>query len=156
VREGGCCCGAVRYALTAEPMIVHACHCRDCQRVTGSAFVLNLWIEARCVQARGERPRTFLARGGSGKNHEIAFCGHCGTTLWSEYRIVPGRCLFVRAGTLDDPSGVVPDVHIFTRSKLPWVQLPERARAFDTVYEREELWSPESLRRLRANASLPA
>ena len=154
MREGGCCCGAVRYALSAEPLIVHACHCRDCQRGTGSAFVVNLWIEASCVQSRGERPLTYLARGGSGTDHEVSFCGRCGTTVWSDYRVVPGKCLFVRAGTLDDPSGVVPDVHIFTRSKLAWLELPAGARAFESRYEREKVWSAESLRRLRANAGL--
>jgi len=151
-RDGGCSCGAVRYALAAEPMIVHACHCRDCQRITGSAFVLNLWIEAKHVRASGAKPESFLLRGGSGNAHELFFCGRCGTTLWSDYRVVPGPCLFVRAGTLDDPSGVVPDAHIFTRSKLPWVRLPEGARAFETRYPLAEVWAPESLRRLRANA----
>jgi hypothetical protein len=151
-REGGCVCGAVRYALTAEPMIVHACHCRDCQRVTGSAFVLNLWIEAKHVELRGAQPESHLVNGGSGNPHELYFCGTCGTYVWSDYRIVPGKCLFVRAGTLDDPSAVVPDAHIFTRSKLPWVRLPEGARAFESTYKRDEVWSPESLRRLRANA----
>jgi hypothetical protein len=48
-REGGCACGAMRYRLTAAPLIVHACHCRDCQRLTGDAFALNTWIERRFV-----------------------------------------------------------------------------------------------------------
>ncbi len=49
--EGGCSCGAIRYKLTNTPLIVHACHCRDCQRVTGSGFVINIWIEKRFVEA---------------------------------------------------------------------------------------------------------
>ena len=49
--EGGCSCGAIRYKLTNSPLIVHACHCRDCQRVTGSGFVINIWIEKKFVEA---------------------------------------------------------------------------------------------------------
>jgi hypothetical protein len=151
-RTGGCACGAVRYRLTREPMIVHACHCRDCQRITGSAFVINLWIERGCVEATGAKPASRVLAGGSGNPHEVFFCGGCGTYVWSDYRRVPGPCLFVRAGTLDDPSRVVPDVHIFTRSKLPWVRLPEGARAVEASYKIEDVWPPESVRRLRANA----
>jgi hypothetical protein len=58
--EGGCACGAVRYRLTAAPLIVHACHCRDCQKTTGSAFVLNMWIEKNCVEADHSAPKSFM------------------------------------------------------------------------------------------------
>ena len=58
--------------------------------------------------------------------------------------------LFVRAGTLDDPSSVAPDVHIFTRSKVPWVTLPEGVPAFGVYYNSRELWPPASLERLNA------
>ncbi len=58
--------------------------------------------------------------------------------------------LFVRAGTLDDPSAVAPDVHIFTRSKVPWVTLPASVPAFEVYYDSKTLWPPESLARLRA------
>ena len=147
--NGGCACGAIRYELTATPLIVHTCHCRDCQRLTGSAFVINIWIERKFVEARGPAPRSFRLSGGSGSDHDVFFCGTCGTTLWSRYHVAAGDCLFVRAGTLDDPSAVTPDVHIFTRTKLPWVRLPEGARAFDTIYQvADQVWSPESRARL--------
>ncbi len=148
---GGCTCGAIRYELTAEPLIVHACHCRDCQRITGSAFVLNLWLEKKQVVAKGHAPKSLTLAGGSGKDHIVHICGRCGTYVWSDYRMVPGECWFVRAGTLDDPSAIVPDVHIFTRTKLPWVRLPERARAFASVYELRDVWPAAKLARLRAN-----
>jgi hypothetical protein len=51
--EGGCICGAIRYRLTKEPMIIHACHCRDCQKLTGTAFVTNMWIERQLVETSG-------------------------------------------------------------------------------------------------------
>src|ERR1700739_3477528 len=104
--QGGCACKAIRYKLAATPLIVHACHCRDCQRIAGSAFVTNIWIERGHVQAGQGAPRSVRLAGGSGKAHEMFFCGHCGTTLWSRYERAPGDCLFVRAGTLDHPEAV--------------------------------------------------
>jgi hypothetical protein len=149
--EGGCACRAIRYRLNATPLIVHACHCRDCQRVTGSAFVTNIWIERKFVEAGPVSPKSFGLRGGSGRHHEVFFCDRCGTTLWSRYEIAPGDALFVRAGTLDRPEAVRPDVHIFTRTKLPWLSLPEGARVFDAAYSIDDVWSAESRERLRAD-----
>jgi hypothetical protein len=149
--EGGCSCRGIRYALTAPPLIVHACHCLDCQRVTGSAFVINLWIERRFVEANGA-PRSFRLAGGTGKHHDVFFCDTCGTYLWSRYQVAPDA-LFVRAGTLDTPHVVRPDVHIFTRSKVPWLRLPEGVPSFLEGYKIDEVWSPESKERLRQGSS---
>ena len=147
--EGGCSCGAIRYKLTNAPLIVHACHCRDCQRITGGPHVINIWIEGKFVERSGAEPKSHVLKGGSGRKHEVFFCDECGTYVWSRYSIAPGDCLFVRAGTLDHPEAVTPDVHIFTRSKLPWVRLPEGARAFESIYDLAKVWPAESLKRLR-------
>ena len=149
-QRGGCACGAVRYSLTTAPLIVHACHCRDCQRITGSAFVINLWIEAKFVEAGATAPKSFRLAGGSRKPHEVFFCEACGTYLWSRYHGAPGDFLFVRAGTLDRPEAVRPDVHIFTRSKLPWLELPQDVPAFKSFYKIDKVWPAESLKRLRS------
>ena len=77
------------------------------------------------------------------------FCGRCGTYVWSRYHPAPGDALFVRAGTLDDPQAVKPDVHIFTRSKLPWLALPKDTRAFESFYKIDEVWSEDSKQRVR-------
>jgi hypothetical protein len=77
----------------------------------------------------------------------VSFCATCGTYLWSRYHGAPGDFLFVRAGTLDHPDAVSPDVHIFTRSKLPWLDLPTDVPAFDSFYQLDRVWSPESLQR---------
>src|SRR5690348_16611745 len=120
--EGGCACGALRYRLASEPMFVHCCHCRDCQRQTGSAFVLNALIETDRVNiVLGEVTR-FAMPTESGRPHGIYRCAKCGTAVWSEYGGV-ATLRFVRVGTLDGPAGIAPDVHIYTRSKLPWVKL---------------------------------
>lgn len=150
---GGCACRTIRYKLTASPLIVHACHCRDCQRLTGSAFVINIWIEKKFVEAGAAVPKSFRLTGGSGKHHDVFFCETCGTYLWSRYHGAPGDFLFVRAGTLDNPKAVRPDVHIFTRSKLPWLVLPDDVPAFKSFYQIEKVWSAESKGRLRRNLS---
>jgi len=146
--EGGCACGAARYKLTSTPLIVHACHCRDCQRLSGSAFATNIWIEGKFVEAGPAALGSFRLAGGSGQPHDVFFCERCGTTVWSRYHPVPWA-LFVRAGTLDGPDAVMPDLHIFTRSKLPWLELPVGATAFDSFYKLDEVWPAASLERRR-------
>jgi hypothetical protein len=148
-REGGCACGALRYRLESSPMFVHCCHCRDCQRQTGTAFVLNALIEtARLTLLAGEVTRSVMPTD-SGRPHGIDRCAACGTAVWSEYGGL-ATMRFVRVGTLDDPSELTPDVHIYVRSKLPWVALPDGAPAFDGFYSAKTLWPPESLERRRA------
>jgi hypothetical protein len=154
--EGGCACGAIRYKLTRRPLIVHACHCRDCQRLTGGPHAINMWIERQCVKTEGAKLKSFKLKAGSGKAHQVFFCGQCATYLWSRYEIVPSDCLFVRAGTLDRPSSVSPDVHIFIRSKLPWVEIPAGVLAFRSLYKIPQVWSEQSLARLAANPKSPA
>ena len=151
--EGGCACGALRYKLTADPLIVHACHCRDCQRLTGSAFVTNIWIEKKFVETVSGVPRSFKLSGGSGKPNEVFFCERCGTYVWSKYYASPGDTVLLRVGTLDRPEAVKPDVHIFTRSKLPWLDLPKDVPAFESFYDLKGVWSVESRERLRRNAA---
>jgi hypothetical protein len=147
VREGGCSCGAVRYRLTSDPLFVHCCHCLNCQRQTGSAFVVNLLIEADRVDVLGSEPQRVDVPRGS-KKQKIWRCPDCQVALFSQY--TSARLRFVRGGTLDDPSSVEPDVHIYTRSKLPWVALPESTPAFRTYYDTEKLWPSASLERLEA------
>jgi hypothetical protein len=148
--EGGCACGNIRYELTNTPLIVHACHCRDCQKQTGSAFVVNLWIERKFVEASAAAPVAFrVPPGSSGKPHDVFRCPKCGTALWSKYHAAPGDTVLLRGGTLDDPASVTPDVHIFTRSKLPWLELPKGAQVFDAFYKFDEVWSSASLARWR-------
>jgi hypothetical protein len=149
---GGCACGTIRYKLTERPLIVHACHCRDCQKLTGSAFVINLWIERKFVEVNLV-PKSFTLTAGTGKPHDVFFCEKCGTYIWSFYHAAPGDTLLVRGGTLDEPAIVKPDVHIFTRSKLPWLQLPADVPAFQTFYKMDELWPAESKERLQRNVA---
>jgi len=146
--DGRCTCGAVRYRLTSRPMFVHCCHCGDCQRQTGSAFVLNALIETDRIAVAGQ-PEAVGVPTDSGRPHDIYRCPTCRIALWSDYgRRPPLR--FVRVGTLDEPAALAPDVHIFTRSKLPWVTLPECVPAFEFYYDMQALWPASSLDRRRA------
>ena len=149
--EGGCSCGAVRYRLKSAPMFVHCCHCRDCQRQTGSAFVINALIETdRIEQLSGSLEQVPMPTD-SGDPHIIYRCPQCQIAVWSDYGGRPGL-RFVRVGTLDDASALPPDVHIFTRSKVPWVGLPKNVPAFEVYYDLKSLWPEEAQARRRAVA----
>ena len=148
--EGGCTCGAVRYRMTSGPLIVHCCHCRWCQRETGTAFALNALIESsRVVLLKGE-PEIVSTPSNSGKDQRITRCPTCRIALWSNYGVAGDAVRFIRVGTLDEPDRLPPDVHIWTISKQPWVVLPPGARAFEEFYKMTEVWSKESLERRSA------
>ena len=147
--EGGCACGAVRYFMESAPMFVHCCHCHDCQRQTGTAFVLNALIEtARVRLLKGEVVRSTMPTE-SGRPHGIDRCSSCGTAMWSEYGGL-ASLRFVRLGTLDDPTALEPNVHIYVRSKLPWMSIPPGVPSFEAYYDAKTLWPAESLERRRA------
>jgi hypothetical protein len=150
-RTGACFCRAVRYQLATDPMFVHCCHCLDCQRQTGAAFAINALIERDRVElpAGSVEPVAITVPTDSGRPHDVYRCPRCQTALWSDY----GRrrvLVFVRVATLDEPHAITPDVHIFTRSKVPWVGLPAGARAFDRFYDLPAEWPAASQARRAA------
>ena len=147
--EGGCACGALRYRLESGPMFVHCCHCRDCQRQTGSAFVLNALIETDRIALLSGEPKPSAMPTDSGRPHHVYRCAGCGTAVWSEYGGL-ATLRFVRVGTLDDPDRLPPDIHIFTASKQPWVMLPPDTPAVAEYYDRKQYWPAESLARREA------
>lgn len=148
--DGHCTCGLVRYRVTSEPLFVHCCHCRWCQRETGTAFALNALIEAdRVVLLEGE-PEVVDTPSLSGRGQKIARCPVCRVALWSNYGGGGDVVRFVRVGTLADPDRFPPDIHIFTSSKQPWVVLPEGTPAVEEYYDLNEYWPAESLARREA------
>lgn len=144
--EGGCACGAVRYRLQTAPMFVHCCHCKDCQRQTGAAFALNALIETDRLTLLSGEPVPYAMPTDSGRPHRIFRCPSCQTAVWSEYGGL-AKLRFVRVGTLDEPSALPPDVHIYTRSKLPWVALSDGVPVFESYYSSREVWPAASLER---------
>ena len=129
-RTGRCLCGATRYAITAEPLTLYACHCTDCQTASGASFTLTLVVEvAGIVTTQGsaepcDRPQP------SGRTKTIFRCPRCATALWG---VRPDRPTLatVYAGTLDASASLAPIAHIFTRSAQPWVQIPEDALRYE-------------------------
>ena len=123
---GGCACGSIRYQLLDKPMFVHCCHCDDCQRLTGSAFVLNAIIETQAIKLLRGKPVAVPVPRENGP-HDIYRCPRCQTAVWSDYGRRP-NVRFVRVGTLDKPGALKPDVHIHTRWKAKWLKLPKEHR----------------------------
>ena len=118
-REGGCLCGAVRYVLKAEPLMTAVCHCTHCQRQSGGVFSTNLAIPDAAYVQTGET-KVFTDTGDSGKSVWRHFCGACGSPILSKVEAMPGLSL-VKAGTLDDMSGLKPGIEVYTDHAAAWV-----------------------------------
>jgi len=148
--DGGCDCRAVRYRVLRPPLFVHCCHCRWCQRESGASFALNAVIEADSVVHLAAEPQIIDTPSDSGAGQKIARCPKCWVALWSNYLSAGPIIRFVRVGTLDTPDHLPPDIHIFTSSKQPWIQLPAGCPAVAEYYDRNLYWPAESLERRRS------
>ncbi len=147
-KQGGCACGQVRYCVDAEPIFVNQCHCTLCQRQTGTAFALNLFVESDHLHQLSGEVVEMVVSTGSGAEQTIVRCKTCGTALWSHYGRLGRGGAAVRVGTLDEPGTVRPDAAIHISARLPWVPLPEGVPAFETHYKPSDLLPQERYRRL--------
>lgn len=132
---GGCLCGAVRYVCTEPPAMMGACHCRDCQRASGSAFATLMIFPRESVRLDGP-VATYEHRGDSGKMVRRRFCPTCGVHVAVEYDVTP-QFVVVMAGTLDDSTLIHPQWNIYTASKQPWVELSSSMKAFNKGFKRD-------------------
>lgn len=148
--KGYCSCRHTVFEMKAKPLFVHACHCRWCQRETGSAFVLNALVEADAVELVSGEPEVIDTPTESGTGQLISRCPTCKVALWSVYSGAGPRFRFVRVGTLEDPDACPPDIHIFTESKQPWMVLPDNVPAVKQYYRRDDYWPKASLDRRAA------
>ena len=148
--EGGCTCRHVRYRMKSRPMFVHCCHCRWCQRETGTAFALNAMIEADRVELTSGEVESVDTPSNSGKGQKIWRCPICYISIWSNYAGAGDKVRFMRVGTLDTPAAMPPDIHIFTASKQSWVVLPPGAKAVPEYYKPKETWPAEAQERFVA------
>jgi hypothetical protein len=143
--EGGCECGRARYRVEGEPIFVNCCHCRQCQKLSGSAFAMNAMIE---------RDRVQVTRGADGLENEEgeARCPQCRVLLWATHRYFGPDILFLRVGTLDEGERLSPGAHFFLRSKHSWIAVPEKVRTFETLPQEGDppLFPPEAAARLEA------
>lgn len=129
-RTGGCQCGAIRYEITGAPKRTVVCHCMDCQRQSGAAFGMTLVVaedDFRIVQ--GE-VKTYASKSETGRDKLGAFCPDCGTRIYHKPEWRKGT-YSVKPGTLDDTSGLTPDMHLWTSSKQPWVIIPDGVEAYE-------------------------
>jgi len=110
--------------------------------------VLNLVIEADRVELLAGEPVAVEAPRDGGGRQSIYRCPTCQVAVYSVYTYP--NVFFVRGGTLDEPRTLVPDVHIYVRSKVDWVTIPEAAPAFDAFYDIHEVWPEASLARIRS------
>jgi hypothetical protein len=127
--KGSCLCGAVSYECEGAPKIAGNCHCRDCQKATGSAYVAAMFFPESAVTVHGEL-KFFEHIGGSGQTLQRGFCPNCGSPILSKVNIMPGL-VGIRAGTLDDPSHYKPTADIYVSRAAPWDYLPPHALIFD-------------------------
>ena len=157
--KGGCSCGQTRYQLKENPLIVHACHWRMCQRLSGSTNAINLLIEAKHVTLIQGETTEMLMPTPSGHGQVITRCKNCRVAIWSNYKRfskVHGILVsFIRAGTLDHPEIAAPDVHIFTKYKLPFFVVPDAKPQFEEFYDLPEVWTQQNLDRLACGAKPP-
>lgn len=149
--NGRCACGEVRYEITGEPLFTHACHCVDCQRTTGSAFVIHTVLCEEDLVINGAT-RTGIGPSGSGAGCEMHGCESCGVIIWLRYLYHQVPVIVVRTGTLEDPNALPPRAHIFTSQKQPWFVLPDDVPTFVEAADRDALWPASSIARYNALA----
>jgi hypothetical protein len=129
-RTGGCLCGNIRYSVSAEPLAVVVCHCRNCQKQAGSALSVVAVFPRAALELSGV-PKVFQDRGTSGQAVYRNFCPDCGSPLLTDTpRAREQGIIFIKAGTLDDVSDLRPRAHYWTRSAQPWFVMPGDAEIF--------------------------
>lgn len=132
-REGGCLCGAIRYTIhtAPAPAVAVVCHCTHCQRQSGSVLSFNLILAEPQFEQRGTT-KVYTDSGDSGMPVYRHFCGDCGSPITSRPAAKPGMVI-VKAGTLDDGSGLAPKIEVYCRHSAKWLpRMPDAAR-FDTA-----------------------
>ena len=130
---GQCLCGALRFRIVSSPLTVYACHCTDCQRRTGSAFAMSMWVSRDSVELLAGELSYYVAKLSDGRRKRGAMCGLCATRVWGDRPGAP--ILVVQPGVLDQQTGLVPVAHQWTRSRQAWVPLPDDAVTFETQPE---------------------
>lgn len=123
---GGCLCGRVRYTAEGEPNFAAVCHCRSCQRYTGSAFEPLMVFPSQAMKVEGDL-KTYDEVADSGKSVHRRFCPNCGSGVMAEVDAMPG-VMIVLAGSLDEPAAFKPSMEIFCSSAQPWMLEPSNQR----------------------------
>lgn len=130
-RTGGCLCGAVRYEAGGEPLFSLMCHCRDCQRQSGSGYVAAVRMPSAEFRLTKGAPRTYRSKSDAGNEIVRVFCGECGAPLYIQVS-TRSDMVGIRVSSFDDPSFFKPEANIFTKSAQPWDHLDPATPAFAT------------------------
>ncbi len=117
--EGGCACGAIRYKCSAEPVASFNCHCRACQRFTGSAYMSGVLVSASAFEFTQGEPTYYTSKGDSGHDLHRGFCARCGSPVVARFDSMP-EVVGVPAASFDDSSWHKPEIDIYTASTQPW------------------------------------
>ncbi len=133
-RTGGCLCGAVRYRVKGEPVRTMLCHCRNCQKTSGSALSTIALVSRAAIRIEGEL-RGYEYAGDSGNKLEINFCPTCGSPVILNIRAMPD-VVSVKVGSFDDASWFKPEMQIWTDSAQAWFPLADDCLAFPNSPER--------------------
>ena len=128
VLTGGCQCGAARYAISAAPLRLIACHCRECQKQSASAFGMSLIVRRASLTLTQGETRTWSRKADSGNTVNCVFCVACGTRLWHAKQGFD--YVSIKGGSLDVPLDFSDAVHCWTSRKLPGIVIPPNATQF--------------------------
>src|SRR2546423_12011558 len=125
---GGCICGAIRYEVSADPIVMFNCHCRDCQKTTGSAFTPVLYVPAKAFKITKGTPKYYDTKSEMVGENRRGFCPECGSRLFGGLtKLGQG----IAAGTLDDPSFYKPEFEIFTSDAQHWDHMDSKSKKFE-------------------------
>lgn len=128
---GHCLCGRVQFQLGAEPLTYYACHCKDCQRRTGGAMRLAMWVRREHLKVLSGEPKLLEFEIRPGRQRRAQACAHCDTRLWAEPADKPSLAILL-PGSLQSLSAFEPVAHLWVRSKLPWVAVPDGVATYET------------------------
>lgn len=132
VLDGGCQCGAVRYHYEGAIRFIFCCHCTECQKQSGSAFGMGLWLDASGLTRVSGTLRTWTRRLAAGEDLCCEFCEACGTRVYHTsdgYRAA--GLVSIKPGTLDDSSWVRPLAHTWRARAQPWVVFAPDGLVYD-------------------------
>jgi hypothetical protein len=129
---GNCTCGQVKFRLNSEPLTLYACHCTDCQRRSGGALLLSMWVYRESLEVLEGTPELVSSIANDGRERKNKVCSACQIRLWSEPVNRP-KLAILRPGTLEQAKSFVPIAHQYVRSALPWFVFPAGVRLYDAA-----------------------
>lgn len=142
---GGCQCGEIRYASEGKPANLYVCHCRECQKLSASAFGLSLMVDKEGFRLTRGSPKSWTRPTDSGQSLICYFCPTCGSRVWHEGPHEP-LTITIKAGSLDEPVDLGNAIHIWTSRRLPGVIIPDDAEQWPEEPAQTQILTPKERR----------